>query len=184
MVEPLPKLVGRLVDVRSPAEQQKLLWGQVLEGTGHPHVREHVARLVQRYKIPPRDPLALARAALDHAQTEITYMREHPDTFVHPARTLEWKIGDCDDIASLLAATMRTAKIPARLVFGGWAPKGSARVPFKHVWAETWIEPLKRWVALEGVRRVPAGWSVLPLRLSQGMRIRKATYGDTPEKMQ
>lgn len=163
--------------MRTEPEQQRLLWRQVERSTGDPRLRGHVADLMRRYAVPARDPEALARAVLDHAQTAIKFVREYPETYASAARTLEWGIGDCDDLSILIASTLRGCRLPCRLVFTGWT-RDPGPIPLRHVYPETHL-PGRGWTALEAVRRVPLGWRADEWKASQGFRTRTARFGDT-----
>ncbi len=135
-----------------------------------------------RYRVMPRDTAGLARAVQRYNQTHIKYLREHPETYASPARTLAWGVADCDDLTILTCAALRGAKIPCRAAFVGWLPKGTrGKVPFKHVYPEAWIG--HRWVSLESVKPVPFGWDVAVQKLRAGMRVRRATIGDPPGRL-
>lgn len=166
--------------MRTEPEQQRLLWQQIRQSTGDPRLRGHVADLMRRYDVPARDPEALARAVQDHAQTRIKYVREYPETYASAARTLEWGIGDCDDLTILVASTLRGARIPCRAVFVGWSAPGDPPGPIalRHVYPEAHL-PGRGWTALEAVRRVPLGWRADDWKASQGFRTRTARIGDT-----
>lgn len=70
-----------------------------------------------------------------------------------PRAILEMGVGDCDDKSILLACLLRCIGRPSRYV--AIALRGTAG--FSHVYVET---PLgQRWVALETIKPVEAGWS-------------------------
>jgi hypothetical protein len=137
---------------------------------------------MRQYRVAPRDTAALTRAVQTYEQDHIKYLREHPETYASPARTLEWGVADCDDLTILTCAALRGAKVPCRAAFIGWLPKGtSGKVPFRHVYPEAWVDT--RWVALEAVRKVPWGWDVGVQKLKQGYRVRRGTIGDPPGRL-
>lgn len=64
-----------------------------------------------------------------------------------PEATLSTGVGDCDDIATLLAALVLLAGSQARFVTVGFVPRG----PFTHVYCEGLDPRTKRWVVLDPV---------------------------------
>lgn len=166
----------RTLELATEDDQARTLWGVVQSATGDPRLRAELARIVRDAGVPARDPRALAAAVQQRVQ-RIKYLREVPDTFVHPARTLEWGIGDCDDMASLVCALLRTAAVPCRLTFLGWAPSTSpGPIALGHVYAEALVGG--SWFPLEAVRPVPFGWSPEAYKRSQGQRTRTLFWGD------
>lgn len=134
---------------------------------------------MRRYSLQPRDPVGIASAVQKYNQEHIKYLREYPETYASPERTLEWGVADCDDFTILTCAALRGIKIPCRAVFVGSAPGGSVgNIPFKHVYPEAWVGEPAKWVALEAVKPVPMGWNFYDEKLKQGFRVRKATIGD------
>lgn len=112
-------------------------------------------------------------------QTKLKYLREYPETYATPERTLQWGVGDCDDFTILTCAALRGAKIPCRAVFVGWAPPGTVGpIKFQHVYPEVWLDPPGQWVAAESVKPVPLGWAADVNKRKEGFRIKRATIGD------
>ena len=183
---------ARTVDVQSEAQHKALCWGVVQGATGDPRTRGILARIVRDTGVDARDPLALVTAVQAWVNRTIRYVREYPETICAPWVTVEWQIGDCDDMAILLAAVLRTARVPMRLAFGGWKPRGEP-VPLGHVWSEAWVERAKApvppgvtvpgWVALETVRERPPGWRATDWRRVQGDCVRLETLGDRPGQL-
>lgn len=180
-------ITTRMVNVWNGRDQMNLLWSRVKQATGSPRLRQHLAELMRDNSIQPRDSVALARAVQAFNQQRIKYLREYPETYASPEKTLEWGVADCDDLTILTCAALRGVKIPCRAVFVGAAPKGSAgNIPFKHVYPEAWLpsganttDPKAgHWVALEAVKPVPIGWNFYDEKLKAGFRVRKATIGD------
>lgn len=83
------------------------------------------------------------------------------ETLQTPRATLEMGGGDCDDKSTLLASLLESIGRPTRFVavaFGAGA--------YSHVYVETLLG--RRWVPLETIRPVPAGWS--PANVTATMR--------------
>jgi Transglutaminase-like superfamily len=71
-----------------------------------------------------------------------------------PKAILEKRVGDCDDKSTLLACLLRCIGHPSRFVAIAMQPDPQS---YSHVYVET---PLgKRWIALETIKPVDAGWS-------------------------
>jgi transglutaminase-like putative cysteine protease len=90
---------------------------------------------------------------------QITY-RHDPDEFElvqSPAKTLEYRAGDCDDKATLLAALLKCLGHPARFVAVGRGGQS-----FSHVAVETKVNntgfDTRDWMFLETIVPVAPGW--------------------------
>jgi transglutaminase-like putative cysteine protease len=92
-------------------------------------------------------------------QLNIKFLREKPETYVHPVRTLQWRVGDCDDQTILTCAMLRSVRIPARARFAWWINREGRKRG--HVWCEGLPEAGRPWVPLETVRAVPYGYDPL-----------------------
>lgn len=128
-----------------------------------------MSQLVRRYKkdIAVRElALAIVRGINGHknfsgqvralhrwVRDNIQYVKDIKgvETIATPIKTLEYKQGDCDDQAVLLASLLESTGHPTRFV----AIKVSAFGPFVHVFTETLMG--RRWFALETTERWPAG---------------------------
>ena len=110
------------------------------------------ARIIRAADVPARDERALARAVQRYAQTEIKYFREFPERFASPLRTIEWGIGDCDDLTILILSMLRGFRIRGRAKFLRMRlPDGSR---FSHVYPQAKLGKgdRARWYSLEAVR--------------------------------
>lgn len=83
-----------------------------------------------------------------------------PDEFElvqSPEKTLEYRAGDCDDKATLLAALLKSLAHPARFV-----AIGRNGEPFSHVLVETKVKntglEMRDWCPLETIIPVEPGW--------------------------
>lgn len=176
------KLSWRVVELHDLVPQIQTLWSRVQEATGDPRLRGVVAALYQREELPARDNRALARSVQRMVQTHIKFVKEKPETYVHPVRTLSWRIGDCDDQATVVASMLRGCGIPCRLAFVG-TDKGTGQTPISpgHVYTEAQLDPKRdEWTALETVRAVPMGWDAPAQWRKKGWRTVKLTHGDKP----
>lgn len=89
----------------------------------------------------------------------VRYVRDifHVDTFQHPARTLEWSGGDCDDSVIVLASLLLSVGYP---VWGRVIRTRDAE-DWNHVFLVVGLPPEQpdRWVGLDASVDRPAGWS-------------------------
>lgn len=135
------------------------LWKGVEDDTGNPLLVHFLAKLIDVARVPARDPVALARALQLYSALNIKFFRERPERFQSAVRTVAWGIGDCDDKARFIAASLRTFRVPVRLKFLHLTlPNG---LQMGHVYPEAWLPypgPESRFVALESVREYPLGY--------------------------
>lgn len=170
------------MEIRTEGDQARVLWRCVEraaeDASTAATLRAWVAGVLREYSIPARDPTALASGLLRWCQTNIRYLREHPETLVAPAVTLRWRVADCDDFTILLCAALRGVKIPARAVLCGWTDRPApAPIPLGHVWPEAWLND--KWTALEACRvGAPLGWNAADFKRAQGLRVRTLHVGD------
>ena len=153
----------------------------MLEATGTAPVREALSQALDaaglRSSASLKDSAAVVRAAQRWIQSNIRYLREYPETYQTPARTLEWRVGDCDDQAPLLAAMVRSARIPARLVVVGWDGDDEPRPVPRHIYAQAQLP--QGWTSAETVKPVALGWDAGKWKESQGRRVAYSLVGDT-----
>ncbi len=129
-----------------------------------------MSQLVRRYKktLPMRE-LALSvvnrvnghknfsgevRAVSDYVKNNIRYRKDVNgiETISTPIKTLEYRAGDCDDQAVLVATLLEAIGHPTRFV----AIKMKHLGPFVHVYTETKIGP--KWYSIETTESWPVGF--------------------------
>lgn len=128
-----------------------------------PRTRDLGARIVRKYNVTARDLRAFARAVQLHAQS-IKFFREFPEVIAAPWITDEWGIGDCDDKSRMIAAVVKSFRIPVRLVFVTFAKKPGFNV--SHVFPE--IELDGKWLPAESVQPWPLGKDPLEMLKRKG----------------
>lgn len=144
-------------DIPGYDAQRKRLWERVKEFTGHPVLMEWAGDFLREYRVPERDPAALARAVQLFAQQHVRFFRERPERFASPMRTIQWGFGDCDDKAVLIATVLRSFRIPVRLAFIRYRARkldGTFKT-ISHVYPQ--VQLGGAWVALESVHPWPMG---------------------------
>jgi len=163
----------------------KELWGVVQKCTGSPELLSFVVKnIIDPYKVPGSDPVALAKAVQKYSQEHIRFFRESPERWQTPSRTMKWRIGDCDDKTILIACILRTFRIPVKLVFVRFTIP-SKTVPGKklkqgHVFPCAHVGG--KWVALESVRTVDFGFNPIDKLKEKGATIDKIDcVGDKAE---
>jgi len=111
--------------------------------------------------VPNKQYAAEARAIQEWVRGNIRYTRDinGVETLQVPEKTLEYKQGDCDDHAVLVAALLESIGHPAR--FRAIATGRN----FSHVFTETKIGP--RWLSVETTEWWDMGY--LPRNISKSM---------------
>jgi transglutaminase-like putative cysteine protease len=108
------------------------------------HLVENICRHIR-----PKDYLSEMVALYHFVCRAVRYQRDPAtvELVKTPRATLETGVGDCDDIATLLAALILLCGSQARFVTVGFRHHG----PFTHVYCEGLDPRTKRWVALDPV---------------------------------
>ncbi len=117
-------------------------------------VRDHALDLVAG--APAQNEVGEVRRVFEFVRDGVRYVRDvnGVDTLQTPTATLARMQGDCDDKTLLLAALLESVGYASRFAVSATNPLG----PYNHVYLETWIPRLGRWVALEpSVRLAPFG---------------------------
>lgn len=96
---------------------------------------------------------AQVRALHSFVQSNIQYVKDvnGVETLATPTKTLEYRKGDCDDQAVLLASLLESIGHPTRFVAISMVPLG----PFVHVYTETRLG--RGWIPVETTEPWPAG---------------------------
>jgi hypothetical protein len=164
--------------------QMQALWAAVEEDTGNPLLVHFLARLIEIQNVPARDPKALARAVQLYSARKIKFFRERPERFQSAMRTVAWGIGDCDDKARFIAASLRTFRIPVQLKFLHITlPNGAV---LGHVYPLAWLpgkSGRSTWQALESTREYPLGYDPETKALAKGFKIKTTRIGDKGEDL-
>ncbi len=160
--------------------QMRRLWEAVEADTGHPLLVHFLAGLIEKADVPARDPVKLARAVQLYSARKIKFFRERPERFQSSMRTVAWGIGDCDDKARFVAASLRTFRIPIRLKFLHFTLPNGAQMG--HVYPLAWLPfPHPKWVPLESVREYPLGYDPEKRAVEKGLKVKCTELGDDGE---
>lgn len=172
-------------NITTKSDQKRKLWAFIDKYTGNPLLVEIASHLISTLNIPARDELKLARAVQLLAQ-RIKYFREYPERWASPIRTLAWGLGDCDDKTILIAAILRTFRIPVRLKFMRFTKQewnGTKKVPktISHVYPLAFVGG--KWQALESVKPLQLGQDPEMILRARGFHPVVDTFGDDPIQM-
>lgn len=137
---------------------------KILSDVDDARTRQLGARIIQEYNVPARDMRKLARAVQLFAQ-RIKFFREYPEVNAAPWVTADWGIGDCDDKSRLIAAILKSFRIPVRLIYVTFRKKGNAQA-VSHVYPEVQLDG--QWLAMESVQPYPLGKSPLKVMDERG----------------
>lgn len=119
-----------------------------------PGIRELASQLVR--DLPQYDGPGEVRALHAFVRDCIRYTGDIAgvETLQTPRVTLETGVGDCDDKSTLLAALLESINRKTRFVAVGFHPAGG----HSHVLVEVRAGKSDRWVPLETIKPVEAGW--------------------------
>lgn len=123
----------------------------VLDAKKDPHIRQLAIQLTN--DLPQKDFRGEIDRLFAYVRDQIRYVGDIHDieTLQTPARTLEWRAGDCDDKSVLLAALLETINHPARFKAAG--VRGG---PLSHVYVQTKLGA--RWISLDPTMPRASGW--------------------------
>lgn len=142
--------------------------------SGHPLLIDVTARIIEKARVPARDPKALARAVQLFSARKIKFFREWPERFASPLRTIVWGLGDCDDKSILVASMLRGFRMPIRLKRLALTLPNGERVA--HIYPQALIDG--EWVALESVREYPWGYDPENKARAKGLGVETLYVGD------
>jgi transglutaminase-like putative cysteine protease len=119
-------------------------------------VRQHAIDVLVRRNVRPKDYLNEMRALFEWVQRRVRYTKDpYRIELLHAARRmLQLRAGDCDDMAILLGAMLKSIGHPVRLVLCG--PDRSRPDLFTHVYLEGFHKG--RWIPLDATMPRPMGW--------------------------
>lgn len=119
-----------------------------------------------KWVIPERDWRGEVVALFNYVRENVRYTRdvEGVEVFRRPGRTLELKIGDCDDSTILLGSLLGAVGYPLMIRIVGLKPSRE----FQHVYLAVGLPPHRpiEWMPLDPSRPEAAGWEVPQSRVS------------------
>lgn len=118
--------------------------------------------------------MALAKALQEYSIEKIKYFRERPERFASPLRTLNWKIGDCDDKTIFICTSLRSFRIPVKIKLITFYFPGKIK---RHVLPVAFID--NQWYPIESVMDVPFGLDPETLAKKKGIKTKSKLIGDS-----
>lgn len=162
-------LKANFYDVRNIDQRISKLKMMIDKGRVHPKVREIAVKIVSRFCgdshcIKERDYYNEAKAIFDWVRKYIRYVHDVRgiDTFQHPARTIEFGGGDCDDYTILLASLYLSLGYPVKLK----VVQTIKNDDYDHIYLLVGIPPVgkddgkREWIAADASVNKPFGWEV------------------------
>lgn len=175
-----PSLDWNDIDFITPFSVENALWGVIVSYTGHPLLIDWLAKFIDSEAIPARNPQALTKALQQYSLKNIKYFREKPERFASPLRTLNWKLGDCDDKTIFIAASLRSFRIPVRIkiiTFYIVNPKTNKVTRKKHVLPLVYLHG--SWYPVESVTDIPIGIDPEKMANKKGIKTSSRVIGDS-----
>jgi transglutaminase-like putative cysteine protease len=153
-------LVGTLPPGRAGTKATLELMQQLAaEGARDVAIRERALAIVRMARVAPHDFDGELAALYTWVRDRIRFVRDVAgvEGLQAPRRTIEWGAGDCDDMATLLVALLRSIGHPARLAFRAIGTNRTGPRNFSHVY--TVAKYGGREIALDPtVPGTPIGW--------------------------
>jgi len=117
-----------------------------------PRIRQ--AALNVAFLTPAHDELSEVEAIFCFVRDHIRYTKDvyGVETLASPDKTLAMRVGDCDDMATLLAGLLESVGYPTRFVIEGY-DEGQR---WEHVYIEVCLG--NTWVPLDPTEQVSMGW--------------------------
>lgn len=112
------------------------------------------AALNVTFMTPAQDDASEVEALYSFVRDHIRYTKDvyGIETLATPDKTLQMRVGDCDDMTVLLATLLESIGYPTRFVIEGYT-EGNG---WEHVYLETCL--YGQWVALDPTEQVAMGW--------------------------
>lgn len=138
--------------VRGVAQTVAVMRKMVNEARRDPTIRQ-TATTVVFLALGFGDHLEVSKL-LEFVQTSIRYVKDIHDveTLSTPLKTLQGRIGDCDDQSTLLAALCEAIGYPTRFVVAAYAKAGV----LEHVYVQICVDG--EWLDADPTERYPLGW--------------------------
>lgn len=157
----------RMYQVESGDIDDRISWleMEVSEGQRSPRIRQIAGRILTGktvsgdWSVPERDWEGEVDAAYNFVRQHVRYTRDihNVELFQKPDRTLQLKIGDCDDLTILLGSILGSIGYPLRFRVVGLGGNS-----FQHVYLLAGIPPhdVEKWKPLDPSRAEGPGWEV------------------------
>ncbi len=155
MLAPTPQLSGQITYIHGglPGVMQTLaqMRKMVNQSKVSPQIRQTATQAV--FLTPEKDEFSEVNAIFTLVRDGVRYVKDVHDveTLSTPEKTLEGRIGDCDDQTMLLAALLESVGYPTRFVVAGYHGPD-----YEHVYLQTWING--EWINLDPTEPHSMGW--------------------------
>lgn len=139
------------------------LEGEIDAGKRNANIHRLAAKILGRkaggqWAVAERDWEGEVGAIFDYVREHVRYTRDTAgvEVFRSPKRTLQLKIGDCDDLTILLGSLLQAVGYPVMVRVIGLKGTGT----FQHVYLLAGVPPHNptKWIALDASRAEGAGW--------------------------
>jgi transglutaminase-like putative cysteine protease len=112
------------------------------------------AAIAAIFTAPAKQDWAEVLALFEMVRNSIRYTRDvfNVETLSTPEMTLARRVGDCDDMATLLAALCQSVGFPTRFVAVGYQASGE----YDHVYLEVCVDGA--WTPCDATELYPMGW--------------------------
>ena len=153
---PQPALSGRLYPlsngIRGVQETITVMRAEVKKGRVDPVIRQAATTLI--YLTPQKCELSEIEAVFNFVRDRVRYTRDIVDveTVSSARKTLEGRIGDCDDQSVLLAALLEAVGYSTRFVVAGY----NTATDLEHVYTQVFIGD--QWIDADPTEPHPLGW--------------------------
>ncbi|SNR83520.1 transglutaminase-like domain-containing protein [Desulfurobacterium atlanticum] len=136
------------ITLRDVNQTIKIIEEFIREYSLHPQIRQLVASILKPCK--SKDYTCYVRRIVEYIKQHVKYVNDPPKTEIlqSPIRTLQYKIGDCDDHTILTGTLLRAAGFKIRITLG--APLGR----FNHVYLHVYI-PGHGWTTVDTTNANP-----------------------------
>lgn len=155
MLAPMPQLSSQITTIsggltgvlQTLAQMRKM----VNQSRLTPQIRQTATQAI--FLTPEKDEWSEVNALFQLVRDGVRYVKDVHDveTLSTPEKTLEGKIGDCDDQTTLLAALLESVGYPTRFVVAGYHGDG-----YEHVYLQAWVGD--GWINLDPTEPHSMGW--------------------------
>jgi len=136
-----------------------LMIEMILEAKEDARIRQLAGNILREAGIMPKDSQGEVCAVFNWVRENVRYTRDirNIELFQKPIRTLEMKIGDCDDQAMILSALLECIGYPTMLKVVGISSKEPEHI---YILAGFPVSKPTTWIALDPTENHPCGWEV------------------------
>lgn len=155
ILAPTPQISGQIMQIDNglAGVRQTLATMRQLvkQGRVDPAIRQAATQAA--FLMPEKDELSEVDAIFSLVRDGIRYVKDVYDveTLSTPIKTLEGRIGDCDDQTTLLAALLESIGYPTRFVVAGYHGND-----YEHVYLQVYAAD--QWINLDPTEHYGMGW--------------------------